>query len=289
MKHVQTLVAAAIWGFVLMLAGGAVAQTIQPGVATVIRIVGEARYSLGDGIWHPLVAGKILAAGSVIQAGHDATVDVILGKKVLMPQAEPLPDRISPAVDSPVRGFISYRPSVEQNAVRLTSDTVLAIDKLTVSDTGVDTVSDTELDLRQGGIYFSVKKLSGASQYLIKIPNGIAGIRGTFGYIDSHGNCTNIPRPDEPPGYKSSIVFSFIPPGGQAPFTTVVNEGYSFNPDTGKASPLSLDLINELEPIITVLRTPFWGDVNFIPDRTLCHISPTQGHNHPPPPPKHPI
>ena len=62
--------------------------------------------------------------------------------------------------------------------VRLTGDTMLAIDKLTVSDTGLDTVSDTELDLKQGRIFCSVKKLSAASQYLVKIPNGIAGVRG---------------------------------------------------------------------------------------------------------------
>ena len=77
MKHVQTLVFAAICGFVLMLVAGATAQSIQPGVVTVVRIVGEGRYSLGDGVWHPLVAGKILAAGAVIQTGHDATVDII--------------------------------------------------------------------------------------------------------------------------------------------------------------------------------------------------------------------
>ena len=97
-----------------------------------------------------------------------------------MPQAEPVPDRVTLAADSDVRGYVSYKPSAEQNAIRMTGDTVLAIDKLTVSDTGVDSVSDTELDLRQGGIYNSVKKLSGASQYLIKIPNGIAGVRGTL-------------------------------------------------------------------------------------------------------------
>ena len=57
-----------------------------------------------------------------------------------MPQADPLPDRVSLASDSDVRGYVSYKPSAEQNAVRLTSDTMLAIDKLTVSDTGVDTV-----------------------------------------------------------------------------------------------------------------------------------------------------
>ena len=131
--HIQTLVFVAICGFVLTLAAGAVAQSsIQPGVVTAVRIVGEARYSLGDGKWHPLVVGKILAAGAVIQTGHDATVDIILGEKILMPQAEPLPDRISLAADANVRGYVSYRPAAEQNAVRMTGDTVLAIDKLTV-------------------------------------------------------------------------------------------------------------------------------------------------------------
>jgi len=269
MKHVQTLIFAAIWGVVLTLVVGASAQSIQPGVVTAVRIVGEARYSLGDGVWHPLVAGKILAAGAVIQTGHDGTVDIILGKKILMPQADPLPDRISLAADSDVRGFISYRPSAEQNAVRLMSDTVLAVDKLTVSDTGVDTVSDTELDLRQGRIYCSVKKLSGASQYLIKIPNGIAGVRGTLFVIDASGYVGVL---------KNSVVLSIIGPDGK-PITVVVGEGSQFDPQNGLTSPLPAGLSAELDQIITALRTLYWEAVNFTFDRTQCHISPTHG-NH---------
>jgi hypothetical protein len=269
MKRVQTLVFAAILGFVLTLVAGATAQSIQPGVVTAVRIVGEARYSLGDGVWHPLVAGKILAAGTVIQTGHDGTVDIILGKKILMPQADPLPDRISLAADSDVRGYISYRPSAEQNAVRMTSDTLLAIDKLTVSDTGVDTVSDTELDLRQGGIYCSVKKLSGASQYLIKIPNGIAGVRGTLFYISATGECSVL---------KNSVVLSIIGGDGK-PETVVVGEGTQFNPKTGQITPLPPGLSAELDQVITALRTLYWGDVDFTFDRTQCHISPTHGHH----------
>jgi hypothetical protein len=267
MKQVQTLVFAAIFGVVLMLAAGVPAQSIQPGVVTVVRIVGEAKYSLGDGVWHPLVAGKILAAGAVIQTGHDATVDIVLGKKILMPQADPLPDRISLAVDSDVRGFVSYKPSAEQNAVRMTGDTMLAIDKLTVSDTGVDTVSDTELDLRQGRIYCSVKKLSGASQYLIKIPNGIAGVRGTLFVIDANGYVGVL---------KNSVVLSLIGPDGK-PITVVVGEGSQFDPQNGLITPLPADLSAELDQIITALRTLYWGAVNFTFDRTQCHISPTQG------------
>src|SRR5208283_3548024 len=268
MKHVQTLVFAAILGFVLTLAAGASAQSIQPGVVTVVRIAGEARYSLGDGVWHPLVAGKILAAGAIIQTGHDATVDIILGKKILMPQADPIPDRISLAADSDVRGYVSYRPSAEQNAVRMTSDTVLAVDKVTVSDTGLDSVSDTELDLHQGGIYCSVKKLSGASQYLIKIPNGIAGVRGTLFYIDATGKCA---------AFKNAVVLSIIGSNGR-PETVVVGEGFQFNPQSGQTSPFPPGMNTQMDQVFAALRTTYWEIVNFTFDWTRCHISPTSGY-----------
>ncbi len=269
MKHITTLILMVVCGCVLMLAANATAQSIKPGVATVVRISGDARYSLGDGKWHPLVAGKILAAGSVIQTGPDATVDIVLGKNVMMPQANPAPSRISEAPDSAVRGLITYKPSAEQNTVRMTGDTVLAIDKLTVSDTGVDSVSDTELDLRQGGIYNSVKKLSGASQYLIKIPNGIAGVRGTLFYISATGACSV---------FKNSVVLSLIGADGK-PATVVVGEGNQFNPQSGQTSPLAPGLISQLDQTFNALRTMYYATVNFTFDRTLCHISPTNGRN----------
>jgi hypothetical protein len=278
MKYIQTFVSVAIYGLALTLAGGVHAESTHPGVATVVRMTGEARYSLGDGVWHPLVAGKILAAGAVIQTGHDATVDIILGKKILMPQANPLPDRVSLATDEKVRDYVSYRPYAEQNAVRMTGDTVLAIDKLTVSDSGVDTVSDTELDLRQGGIYNSVKKLSGASQYLIKIPNGIAGVRGTLFYINANGQCI---------AYQNAVVLSIIGPDGN-PLTVVVAEGYQFDPNnlgTGQPTtsssgliPVTPGLSYELDQIFAALRTIYYGEVNFTYDKTECPISPTTGY-----------
>jgi hypothetical protein len=282
MKHIQTFVVVAICGLVLTLAEAGRAQSTQPGVATVVRILGEAKYSLGDGVWHPLVAGKILAAGAVIQTAHDATVDIVLGKKILMPQANPLPERISLAADADVRGYVSYKPVAEQNTVRMTGDTVLAIDKLTVSDTGVDTVSDTELDLRQGAIYNSVKKLSGPSQYLIKIPNGIAGVRGTLFYIDATGRCIV---------YKNSVVLSIVGPDGK-PVTVVVGEGYQFDPQNMGSSqpgtsssginPFPPGTSNDLDQIFAALRTLYYGEVNFTFDSTECHISPTTGGHHNP-------
>jgi hypothetical protein len=45
----------------------------------------------------------------------------------------------------------------------------------------VDTAVEVELDLPDGDIYFNVNKLSKASRYEVKMPNGVAGIRGTKG------------------------------------------------------------------------------------------------------------
>jgi hypothetical protein len=276
MKHIQTFVSAAICGLILTLAGGACAESTHPGVVTVVRIAGEARYSLGDGVWHPLVVGKILAAGAVIQTGHDATVDIILGKKILMPQVIGLanqvlvsvPDRLSLASDEPVRDYVSYKPIAEQNAVRLMGDTVLAIDKLTVSDTGVDTVSDTELDLRQGGIYNGVKKLSGASQYIIKIPNGTAGVRGTLFFVNDKARCV---------AFRNSVVLTILGSDGK-PETVVVDEGTQFDPKTGKITPLPPGMSHEFGQIFDALRTLYYGDLNFTFDKTELPISPTTGY-----------
>ena len=194
-------------------------------------------------------------------------VDMVLGKQVEMPQAHAFPDRISYAPDPLVRGLIDYKPSAEQNMIRLTEDTTLAIDKLTISDTGVDTVSDTELDLKNGKIFASVKKMSAASQYLIKIPNGIAGVRGTLFCLTSKGECWC---------KKSSVMLSEIING--LPVTVVVGQGEQFNPGNGQIIPLTPDLINVLGQVFTALDTVYPEIVSFMYDKTLVSVSPDSGH-----------
>jgi len=269
----RTKYSSILCGTILVLAVAASAQTLKPGIASVVRIQGEARYSLGGG-WHPLVVGKTLGAGAVLQTGHDATVDIVLGKTVEMPQATPVPDRIGPAPDANVRGLISYKPATEQNMVRLTGDTVLAIDKLTISDTGLDAVSDTELDLKQGRIIASVKKLSAASQYLIKIPNGIAGVRGCVVVIDASGWCAVIKDSLAPSSHKGSLLLSIIGPNG-TPATYQVDQGNQFTPQTGLISPLPADLLGLFQPSAMALQSTYAEIVSFILyDETLCFISP---------------
>ena len=215
-----------------------------------VRIQGEARYSIDGGqTWTPLVAGNVVAAGAVLQTGYNSYIDVVLGKAVQVPQSVIVPNHISPAADYPVRGLISYRPQVEQNMIRLTANTTLAINKLTVSDTGVDTVSDTELDLQKGYIFAKVTKLNGASQYLIKIPNGIAGVRGTYFGLGADGRCDV---------YQNSVLLSTVGSDGK-PSTELVSEGNSFNPTTGQVNPALpeiMSILGKTLPILTSLYTP---------------------------------
>ena len=279
MKKFQSLFFPVVFGVLLCsLTGPAFAQaTADPGFATVVRVEGVASYSLGDDKWFPLVAGKILREGAIIRTGHNGTVDAVLGKDIGLPrraqQVNALPANPGFAPDAPVRGLISSHPSAEQNVVRLTPDTTLGINKLTVTDTGADTVSDTELDLKQGEIFASVKKLSDPSQYLIKLPSGIAGVRGTQFSIDVDGN-TSV--------YHSMFgggVLSLILPG-VTPETTVVGPGFSYNPKTHKLTVLPGKEATFLSRLFTALQT-IYSPVEFVCiDNTYIYVSPVHGGGH---------
>ena len=281
MKKFQALFFPAVLGVLFSLSVPAFAQaTADSGFATVVRVEGVASYSLGDDKWSPLVAGKILPEGAVIRTGHNGVVDVVLGKDINLPetgvQARWVPSNPSFAPDAPVRGMISYKPAAEQNVVRLTPDTTLGISKLTVTDTGADTVSDTELDLKQGKIFASVKKLPGASVYLIKLPSGIAGVRGTQFSIDVTGKVEV---------YHSSgggVVLSLITPNGTK--VTLVGSGFGYNPATGQLTTNSGELANFLKSLFSGLTT-IYSPVSFVCiDNTYIYVSPvhggTGGHHH---------
>jgi FecR protein len=270
MKNIQTLFTTAMCGLVLAFTAAASAQDIKQGVATVVRVRGVANYTLESGPnsqWIPLVAGKVLMAGSTIKTAPDATVDIVLGKNIEMPQARVAPDRVAPSADSPIRGLVTYTPSVEQNTIRMTGETTLKIDKLTVSDTGVDTVSDTELDLQKGRIFANVKKLSAASQYLVKIPSGIAGVRGTFFGIDASGWCAVL---------RHQVDLALVGPGGVV-VTHTIGEGSQFDPGTGQTTPLPQEVLNFLQHTYPAITTFYPYKFSLATPRTDSYVSPTSG------------
>ncbi len=269
MKNLTNIFASALFAAVVGIGLAASAQLTQPGYATVVRVQGIASYSLGDSRWHPLIPGKLLPAGSTIRTGDSGIVDVVLGKAIEFPQSQKLPDRISPAPDAPVRGLISYKPAAEQNVIRLTPGTIIAIDKLTTTDTAADTVSDTELDLQQGKIFASVKKLSPTSQYLVKIPNGIAGVRGTLFSISADGGVAVFESKSE------GLVLSLTINGVTKTF--LVAPGQILDPSTGNPTSFPPGLDRTLSNIFTALKTIYVEVVNYNENHNNNNISSTAG------------
>jgi hypothetical protein len=273
MKKLQTLLAIAVGGALLNIGVAASAQPAKPGFATVIRVKGEASYSLDDGTHKfPLIAGKYLEGGATIYTGEDGVVDVILGKAIELPQAKWTPDRVSLAVDSPVRGLVTYKPSAEQNVVRVNSKSALTIEKLTTTSSGADTVSDTELDLKKGSIYASVKKLSPAAQYLVKTPTGIAGVRGTQFSIALNDDGTI----KEVAVYKTmndeGLVLAITSAGG-ATQTFLIKDGEFWQPGDANPVPVTPQLLHLLQEVFPIVRTPFFQVVSYDYDRTQVQES----------------
>jgi hypothetical protein len=270
MNNFKTVLAAVFCAAVVL---NASAQNTKQGYVTAVRVQGDVTYSLGAGQpEHPLVAGKSLPPGSIIFTKENGVTDLILGKFVDLPQAKWAPERISLAHDAPVRGYVTYKPSADQNAIRLTPNSTLSVDKLTIVDTGADTVSDTELDLKKGKIFASVRKLSGASQYIIKLPNGVAGVRGTLFSISVDGTVACF----ESTG--GGVILSLTLPNGTSK-TFLIEPGQILDPATGQPAVISTQLRHILDEVFAALRTTYFQEEDLEFDHTGIFVSPTSGHH----------
>lgn len=261
--------------------GARAMNDIKPASVTVVGVDGQARYSVDGRNWHPLVVGKILKEGAIIETAAGSSCDLVLsGSPVPITESSSDPASASSlalAPDPNVRGYVASRPMAQQNVIRMSGSTMLAIDKLTVVNTGADSVSDTELDLRAGKIFASVKKMSASSQYIIKLPNGVAGIRGSEGQLSADGSAEWL---------KGEIVISFIGSNGQ-PHVVVVHGGFEYDPKTGQILHLPRKAIFALERFGAYASTLYSEVFPITPDLTLVFISPTLGVRQtasPPPP-----
>ena len=266
MKLLHAFVSALVAGVVLTLAAGAHAQGNLKQFATVVRIEGQARYSPDNGTtWHPLVVGKDLGPGDMVQAAALSSVDLVLGDRVAT-RVVPTPDKVGYAPDPNVRGLMAYKATAQQNVVRLQANTVLAINKLSASETGVDRATYTELDLRQGTIFGSVKKLPADSDYKIKTPNGIAAIRGTTFVLSADGKLAVS---------DGSAVMSAIV-NGQSVVQTVL-AGQQFDPATGQVTQLTQQQLDTAVQTSIATFTVTQGIISFANDTTTVYVSPTSG------------
>lgn len=217
MKRTQSLLnSLVVCGLMLAMVSTLAAQTATQGAAKVVRLKGAARYSTGNNVWQKLKAGDVVMPGTLIQTAAKSSVDLVLG------------DGSAPVARAVPSDTISYQPTVDQNLVRLWENTLLSVDKLAVTQTGADEVTDTQLDLKAGHIFGTVKKMSAASKYEVKIPNGVAGIRGTTYDISAEGVIKVL---------SGSVVLAYVGPDGTV-VTQVVMGLQQFDARTGVLMPL---------------------------------------------------
>jgi hypothetical protein len=267
MKKIRSLVQGlAACAIALAMISSATAQGTQ-GTAKVVKIKGHARYTTGNNVWQPLKLGAVLRPGTVIQTSTDKGAYVDL---VLLGEGDAVVPQMSAASASPTSDVNYYQPNAEQNVVRIWENSLLAIDKLSSVETGADTVSETQLDLRAGRIFGNVKKMSAASKYEVKIPNGVAGIRGTIYEISAEGVVRVL---------VGSAVIAYIGPDG-SPVTQVVMGGQQFDARTGQITPIAQFDQKEMIKIAKAARIgPNTPPTTFTVDHTIYYVSPTIGFN----------
>lgn len=120
------------------------AQSGAEGSAVAKKVSGTVKYSNPGGSWQALTDETILKAGDTIQTAGDGSTDIWFNNS----------DVISIGAGSTV--------------------TIEKLTKISAEDSG------TSLNLQLGSIIGNVKKISKASHFDIRTPNGVAGIRGTM-------------------------------------------------------------------------------------------------------------
>jgi hypothetical protein len=240
-------------GLALAMVSTLAAQPADRGAAKVVRLQGGARYKVGNSDWQPLKLGDVVRAGTVIQTAAKSRVDLVVG------------DAAAPVAQAASSDSMSYQPTAEQNVVRLWENTLMSVDKMSEMHTGADVVTETQLDLKAGHITGSVKKMSAASKYEVKLPNGVAGIRGTVYDISAEGLVKVL---------SGSVVLAYVGPNGSV-VTQVIMGLQQFDARTGVLSQLPPQQVEGLRGIVNSLRaglvttsTPVSANM------TLLYVSP---------------
>jgi hypothetical protein len=114
-----------------------------------------------------------------------------------------------------------------------------------------------------------VKKLSDTSKYLVKIPNGIAGVRGTKFSLGADGSTACI---------EHAVWLAFGGASG-APTTVEVAQGTQYDPVTGQSQPISPESLKLLNEIATAAGTTYLELISYAVNKAQwTFISPTTGH-----------
>jgi len=257
----------AAFSVALAMASNASAQSSKPRVGTVVKIKGAARMSTGNNIWRPLKVDDELRAGAVIQTAGSSYVDLVFGEA----GASAGPTKVAPAAAGAGAGGGGGKVAAPQDVIRIAADSVLAIDRLSSLNTGADKVTETQLDLRSGKIMGNVAKQSAASRFEVKIPTGVAGIRGTTFSLSADGAVSVL---------YGTVIVAWTPPGhpaDQPPPTKTVPEGYRFDIKTGSMTAIPAAELADLRAVAAIQPTTVYTETDYLEvDGTIYYVSPTK-------------
>jgi hypothetical protein len=218
MKRLHTVAAYVV---ALALTGAVTLKSDQPGRifgrAKVRTVIGTATYNAGAGPM-TLKPNQELDPGATITTGPDSVVYLN------------------------INGLSS--------SVRIQADTTLAIPQMDRIGAARQGDTETTLDLKMGTILGQVKKVSGNSEYTIKTPHGVAGIRGTDFEVDTK----------QLPDGKWMSTFTSVQGTvivsarvGEEIQTRTLKTGDSWTPGEGEPHPTAPNIIDEYEALINAM------------------------------------
>jgi len=178
----------------LALAAGAQAA-VEKGSAKVVGVQGTAEYSVDGSSWTALKRGEVLREGAVIRTVGASGADLDLGRN--------------------------------GSGLRVMPDSVVAFSALTYEETGVETVVNTQIELRAGRVLGNVQKLTSTSKYEVKAPKSVATIRGTRYDMAASGRLVVAEG--------SVVIVAYREDGSTV--TRVVNANETFSPVSGVVTP----------------------------------------------------
>lgn len=189
--------------------------------AQVQGVSGAATYKLPGQPEVKIQPGTTIPPGATIQTAPGASVDVFLGRNT--------------------------------GVVRLAESTSLTIKTLQVTETGSETVTDTQLVLQKGEFFGHVNKQSPASTYQVTLPDGVVDLKQTRFQIVNRGTEGIAGNASTGNALQSTVRVIM----GQASFThdgtaQQFNGPGEINPSSGVVIPLSSD---SAQAIVQVFNT----------------------------------
>ena len=189
------LVARLTVGAALLAFASAAQAAVEKGTAKVVAVQGAAEYSTDGTTWTSLTRGESLGEGVVVRTATSAAADLDLGRNGAQ--------------------------------LRVMPGSTVALSALSFEQTGIETIINTQIEVRSGKVVGNVQKLSAASKYELKAAKVVATVRGTRYSMGADGKLVV--------GEGSVVVVAVKEDGSTV--TRVVNGGEAFSPISASVSP----------------------------------------------------